>query len=62
MWPAFTSKNCTYVGLTAAHRNNFSAADGGAFELDASQPLPLRFARSSHKNDAIDGFLGQAAS
>ena len=56
------SNKCTIVGLSAVYKTNYTTSVGDAIEIDSSQPLPLRYAKTAHANAEIDGFLANAKS
>ena len=62
IWPSLFANKVTIVGLSAVYKTKYTTSVGDAIEIDPSQPLPLRYAKTAHANPAIDSFLANAKS
>ena len=60
LWPIFTAKNCSYLGLSSVYKNNYSTFEGH-MSIDSDQPLPLRYVRSSNGAALVEAIVKQKA-
>jgi len=51
LWPVFSSKGCKIVSISSVYKTNYNTPDG-SLSIDASEPLPIRYVKSSHEDAA----------
>ena len=56
IWPTFKAQNASFVALNSSYKTTQTTPDGH-MSIDAERLLPLRYTRSSHKNDRLDSLL-----
>ena len=61
LWPLFKAKNSlkAVVGLGALYKTLWTTKEGGQLILDPSEPLPIKFVRTSHlpEGSKLQNFL-----
>ena len=49
-------KNCVVVSMATIYKTTYQTPEG-LMQIDDSKPYPMRFIKTSHKSDKIDGLL-----
>ena len=53
-------KNCSVISLTTIYKTTYQTPDG-IIEIDASKPYPMKYIKTSHTDDKINGMLSSNA-
>jgi hypothetical protein len=56
LWPVLSAKNCKIVGLSSVYKTNYGTSEGSLM-IDADEPLPIKYVKSSHQDAGFESFL-----